>query len=252
MNKVLVITVAGTSSRFRVSLGTDILKCLYSCPPRGSILDRLLSLGIKNNFKKIVIVGGYLFSDLETYIKNYNSHGVELTLVYNDKYEIWGSNFSLYLGLVEVLKNRSIGQIVFTEGDLVFDYDTFDLICDTKVDVVTANQNIIKADSAVVFYIDTNNRIKFYYDPNHNYIEIKEPFLSIYNSGQVWSFSRIDRLRKVVKEMIDSDFVDTNLNIIQKYFDSATFRELELFTFKEWYNCNTKYDYSMAFKCEIL
>lgn len=248
MNKVLIITVAGTSSRFRESLGCDVLKCLYSTSQDTSILERLLSLGEKNEFSRIIVVGGYLFNKLKDFLDNPKFNECRLSIVYNDKFDTWGSNYSLYLGLVEALKDQNVERIVFAEGDLLFDEDSFRMISDASSDVITANTNSIVAKKSVVFYIDMNTQLKYYYDTEHRYIEINEPFQSIYNSGQVWSFSGIEHLKKVVNNQNESELEGTNLNIIQKYFGHGTCNNIRIITFKQWFNCNTLEDYTEAIK----
>jgi choline kinase len=248
MNKTLVITVAGTSTRFRKSLGYDVLKCLYATCSEACILDRLLKSGLQNGFNKIIVVGGYRYSDLKTYLNSYNSRGVELTAIYNEKFDTWGSNYSLYLGLLEAVKEKDVERIVFTEGDLIFDDSSFSRVSSSCYDVITANQNIIVAETSVVFYIDKNKKIKYFYDPEHTYLEIKEPFKSISNSGQVWAFSNVGRINSVIHSQLESDLNGTNLNIVQKYFGEISIQEIEVITFQQWFNCNTVDDYLNAIK----
>lgn len=248
MNKVLVITVAGTSTRFRQSVGFDVLKCLYKEEPYTSILDRQISMGVKNGFNKIIIVGGYLYSELESYLKKTPYSEIEIICIYNEKYNTWGSNYSLYLGLLEIIKYDNVDRIIFAEGDLVFDEFSFELISNNPKDVVTANRNTITAISSVVFYVNASKHIKYLYDSSHKFLEIKEPFLSIHNSGQVWSFNNIFRLKEIVKGLTMNDLDDTNLNIINKYFSLLEMDEFEILTFDSWYNCNTVDDYKLSFK----
>ena len=248
MNDALIITVAGKSLRFRESLGDDILKCLYRHQNEESILFRLIKFGIRMKFQKIIIVGGYLYHDIEFFIKNNKFDNDQISLIYNDKFDIWGSNYSLFLGLLEALKDKYLEKVVFSEGDLIFDYYSFEQICTSSIDVLTVNNDIIQADKSVIMYLDINKQIKYYYDPTHLCIRIRDEFLEIYNSGQVWRFADIKLLKKIMINQTDSTLNNTNLVIIQQYFEHRQRIEYEIIKFKFWFNCNTIYDYLSSMK----
>ena len=181
-------------------------------------------------------------------MESFSANGCEISVLYNGKFDILGSNFSLYIGLKDALQDKDIDQVVFTEGDLIFDEPTFAAICNSSNDVVTSNSHKIAADRSVIFYTDLNNQIKYCFDPDHRYFLVKEPFFSIYNSGQMWSFSNTAELKSILDDQHESDFQDTNLNIVQKYFNHKQLSDIEHHTFKEWYNCNTVQDYLEASK----
>ena len=111
----------------------------------------------------------------------------------------YGSCYSLYLGIKSGRRRFGYGQLVFTEGDLFLDKETFRQICDTKSDVVTSNGEDICADSAVAFYYDMESRIHYLYDTEHKALRIQEPFTAVYNSGQVWKFVNKERLERICR-----------------------------------------------------
>ena len=68
--KILVITVAGMSSRFSESLGYPCLKCLYHEEGiEASLLYRILHQNTK--FDRYVIVGGFMYEELEKTVSHY-------------------------------------------------------------------------------------------------------------------------------------------------------------------------------------
>lgn len=242
MNKALIITVAGTSTRFRKSIGKDCLKCIYTeNTEKETLLYRLVTLS--NRFDEIVIVGGYKFDNLkqfcETSLKEVSS---KITIVKNEHFEDYGSGYTLYLGVQE-LKDKEMDEIVFAEGDLFFDSTSFSKIIDSSKSVITTNSDPIEAKKAVAFYLNTKGKAHYIYDTNHSALEIKEPFLGIYNSGQVWKFNEPEKLFSSAAELTDSEKQGTNLVLVQKYFDRIESNKLEIVHFNKWINCNTIEDY---------
>jgi choline kinase len=246
MKNTLVITVAGTSSRFTQSLQKETLKCIYSeSPYNKTILEVLLGYADKM-FDKIIIVGGYKFDDLIKYVANYFDTG-NISLINNDLFADYGSNYSLYLGIAEALKDDDC-SITFVEGDLIFDRQSFEMICTSKYCVVTSNSEPIRADKSVVFYQTKHNAIKYIYDTKHKELFIPEPFIHAANSGQIWKFTQPEILRLIIQSQNKNDYKDTNLNIIQKYFGQQNNVVYNIINIKQWYNCNTVEDYRRAFQ----
>jgi len=245
MKNILIITVAGTSSRFSKSIGKETLKCIYKEGNHQSILGNLLSFG-KDIFDKIIIVGGYKFDELSNYINAMSNP--KIVTVYNEHFIYYSSNYSLYMGVVEAIKEKC--NIVFAEGDLVVDEKSFLQICHSPYSVVTTNMHLIKAETAVAFYQTENGLIKYIYDTEHKLLSIPEKFSLIANSGQIWKFSNRTVLRQIISEQSIEDYKDTNLNIVQKYFQKLNPVDTRIINFQKWYNCNTVYDYRNAFKTE--
>lgn len=242
MKKAVIITVAGTSTRFRKSIGKDCLKCIYT---EGSEKDTLLYRLVElcRDFDKIVIVGGYKFEDLSDFVTTSLADlASKISLVRNEHYEDFGSGYSLLVGINE-LKNTEVDEIIFAEGDLFFDSVSFAKISDTSLSVITTNNDPIEAKKAVAVYVNTDGKAKYIYDTKHSTLEIKEPFLGIYNSGQVWKFNEPEKLFSAAETINEDEKKGTNLVLVQKYFDQIDKNKLQVIHFDKWINCNTVEDY---------
>ena len=69
-------------------------------------------------------------------------------------------------------------------------------------------------------------------------------FKAIFNSGQTWKFRDMELLKIANDNFYNNSIEDTNLGIIQKYFDLIKNKEdIELIGLKHWVNCNTRDDY---------
>ena len=245
MKTAAIITVAGTSTRFKKSIGKDCLKCIYSeKDEQDTLLMRQLSMC--KTFDEVIIVGGYKFSELEAFVKKYlREYPIKITLVENEHYEDYGSGYSLILGIQEAEKLK-VERIVFLEGDLFFDSNTFKTIVENNNNVVTVNTDPIEAKKAVAFYINEDGKINYIYDTAHSSLSINEPFLGIYNSGQVWKFSDAAKLYKLTSELTQKEIEGTNLVLVQKYFGLLSQDEYQVLRFADWINCNTVEDYRKA------
>ena len=240
--KVLIITAAGMSSRFSKSVGYPCLKCLYYKQDiRESLLYRLLRQAA--GFDKYIIVGGFLFDELESGLReNFTEWNDRVVLVKNEKYAEYGSGYSLYLGLQAALEVKA-AEIVFAEGDLYVDEMSFRKVLTSGSNVVTYNRDAILANKAVAFYFDMQNGIHYIYDAAHQALEIKEPFLGIFNSGQIWKFVQPEHLREAAVNIAEADWRGTNLVFVQKYFETLKRDEYELIGLERWINCNTVSDF---------
>ena len=66
-------------------------------------------------------------------------------------------------------------EIVFAEGDLYVDSDSFQEVCHAVNNVITYNREPILANKAVAFYYDSEYRIHYIYDTQHSALRIQEP-----------------------------------------------------------------------------
>ena len=242
--KILIVTVAGMSTRFSESVGYPCLKCIYS---ENGIEDSLLYRMLHQNgdFDYYVVVGGFMYDALEKVIaENFEDIREKILLVKNAHYADYGSGYSLYLAF-ERIKDMDFCEVVFAEGDLYVDQESFRKIYDNPNNVITCNREAILASKAVAFYFDEGNRVHYIYDTSHNVLEIKEPFLGIYNSGQIWKMADAPRLRRIIASVSEREWQGTNLNFVQKYFGSLDKREYDIITFRQWVNCNTVSDYNI-------
>ncbi len=240
--KALIVTVAGTSTRFGESIGKPCLKCIYN---RNGIQESLLykMLHRDKSFDKLVIVGGYKFDELENAVKNYFADiSDKIVLLYNDKFVEYGSGYSLYFGLKYVVEN-GYDEVVFAEGDLFVDDKSFDAVSAANADVVTYTKEPIESRRSVAFYYDVNDRAHYLYDTTHNTLEIREPFLSVYDSGQVWKFNNGKRIKDTFYDLTANDWHGTNLVFIQRYFGGMRKDDYRLIRFETWINCNTVHDF---------
>ena len=246
--KISIITVAGISSRFNkdVSEEDKILKCLYyEENPQNTLIYQMLQ---KLEYcDKIIIVGGYKCSDLEEYLKSNISHDLQekISLVYNDHYSDLSTGYSLYLGVKKALDNyNNIDEILFVEGDLDIDNESFDNVIASNKNVLTFNYNPIYSNKAVVLYQNENDEYHYLFNSDHGLLSLDESFKAIFNSGQTWKFKDMELLKIANDNFYENIVEDTNLGIIQKYLDLIEDNEaIEIIGLKHWVNCNTRDDY---------
>lgn len=243
--KYLIITVAGTATRFNRDTKEDTLKCLYYYDePQYTLLSQLM----KNcgEYDKYIIVGGYLYEKLEKFVKTeLSAYGDKVELVYNEHFKDYGSGYSLYKG-IEAIKEA--GDVTFVEGDLFFMKDTFKQVYDSPKSVITINREPIYSNKAVALYINVDGKPCYLYDTNHQTLTVPEPFKAIFNSGQMWKFASSDKLLKAVATLSEKQLQGTNLEIIQAYFGDMNAEEYDVVTFADWFNCNTVADYEIVRK----
>ena len=247
--KCIVITVAGISSRFNKDFSDKRLKAIYHEKNyRETILYQLLSKC--NKADKIVVVGGYMFEDLSKYITEKLEKPLreKIDLVYNEFYEELGSGYSLYIGLQQALKYEGLEEIMFVEGDLEIDEESFERVWQSERDVFTYTSETIYSKKAVVVYEDIRHKYHFIYSTQHGSLKITDEFYSLYNSGQFWKFMDIDELKYAMDEFMKINKADTNLLIVQKYFDKRDSKDIEPIKLERWINCNTREDYELARK----
>lgn len=247
--KVLIITVAGMASRFNQDLEKETLKCIYTEKSlKESLLYQIMTKC--KQMDKYIIVGGYLFDELEKIVmgaEEFETFREKVSLVKNIQYKDYGSGYSLYLGLLEALKYIPT-EIVFAEGDLFVDCDSLKKVIDSPKNVLTITREPILARKAVALYEDMLNQIHYLYDIQHECLQINEPFRAVYNSGQIWKFIDMDLLQKILNNLTEQDKKDTNLVIVQAYFGQLKRQEIDVIDIEKWFNCNTVDDYKLAFK----
>lgn len=243
----IIITVAGMSSRFNKDMKEDVLKCLYF---EESPTNSLLSLQVHKVYDmvdEIIVVGGYKYNDLEAFIcfemKDVNT---KIKTVFNNHYHDFGSGYSLLKGIESV--SESADEITFIEGDLFFDSESVERIITSSKNVISVNNDPILSNKAVALYFDAANFPHYIYDTNHSCLEIHEPFTAIYNSGQMWKFMNLSRVREICKSMTPEQEQGTNLEIIQKYFGAYEKSQLDIIRVNNWFNCNTLADYQEIIK----
>ena len=239
--KVLIVTVAGISSRFNRDTSRNVLKCLYyEDSPTHSLLYQIVCKVL--DFERVIIVGGYLYDELVMYAEKYLSNlGPQIELVYNAHYKDYGSGYSLIKGVERVPEVAN--EIIFVEGDLYFDNESFSLVKKSLYDVITVNHEFITSEKAVALYVGVIEKVNYIYDTNHSLLSIPSPIKAIYNSGQIWKFTSLSKLNSVISLLSPKQIQGTNLEIIQAYFDNIPVSDLNFIALNTWFNCNTVADY---------
>lgn len=215
--KSLIITVAGTATRFNKDTSEDTLKCIFNTEGADrSLLCQILEKA--HDLDEFIIIGGYLYDKLHKFIEdNLYYCQSKIKLIYNPHYKDYGSGYSLILGIQNI--SSATDEVIFVEGDLYFDSKDFEDVKNSHLDVITVNKEPITAAKAVAVYQTREQHLRYLYDTSHSCLEIKEPFTAIYNSAQIWKFKNTNRLREIVDNLTDEQTQGTNLEIIQKYFD---------------------------------
>lgn len=243
--RTLIITVAGTATRFNRDTDRDTLKCLYYRErPEYSLLSQLLKKAEETD--RYIIVGGYLYEQLEEFIEQHlQQFHTKTELVYNPYYREYGSGYSLIKGIEAVSEDTD--EIVFAEGDLFFDQDSFFRIQRSKRNVLSVNRDFILSDKSVALYLDEHEGIHYLYDTGHKSLFIPEAFKAVYNSAQIWKFTSPSCLRKVCGRLTEKQIRGTNLEIIQGYFGVLPPEQYEIVLMETWCNCNTVADYENVY-----
>lgn len=240
--KILIVTVAGLSSRFSQSINCSCLKCIYH---EQDIRESLLYRILKGNPQadKFVIVGGFLFEELREIIDSkFGEFQDKIILVKNEKYDLYGSGYSLYMGFLAI-KDMEFDEVVFAEGDIWVEEQDYHRIWDCRRDVITCNREPVLASKSVAFYYDRNYHVHYIFDTSHSLLEIDEPFRGIFNSGQIWKFVSRERVLLVMDSLTEEEWSQTNLKYVQGYFGGIDREGYELIEFKRWINCNTVDDF---------
>ncbi len=242
MMRIALITNAGISSRFNEGIPEEnkALKAIYyeNDNSRTLLYHQLLKCRYAD---RIVMVGGYKVESLKEYCRGLEAEITDkLTIVVNDRYQELGSGYSLYMGLEEAFKFNP-DEILFVEGDLDIDSDSFAKIISSEKSVLTYTYELIYANKAVVLYKDDRNRYRYAFNSSHGLLAIESPFSCILNSGQIWKFRDIEALKRASDSFFADALSDTNLRIIQNYLDQGV--EVDLVPLRRWTNCNTRDDY---------
>lgn len=252
--KVAIITAAGISARFNKDIPEQEkkLKVIYfDQNPKQTLLKKLID---KCSFAdRIIIVGGYKYDDLSSYLNNPEIVETEIrdriTLVKNDHFEDLASGYSLYLGLEEAFNSDELpAEILFAEGDLDVDANSFEKIKKSNGSILTYNQEAIYANKAVVLYQNGDGKYRYAFNSSHGLLRIEEAFSVILNSGQIWKFHDCKSLKEANKKFGVGKKDGTNLVIIQDYIDLINEKDISIIPIKRWTNCNTREDYQMIKK----
>lgn len=240
--KTAIIAVAGVSSRFNENESEPVLKGIYTeTDYRKTLLYSILRKC--KGYDKVVLVGGYQYEQLEKYVSDCKGEfPFQIQLIYNPCYCELGTGYTLKIGLEQCLREKC-SEITVIEGDLFFDEESFDKIKTARRNVATYNDKTIYSNKAVIAYVNQEKLLKYVFSTNHGAVEIKEPFLEIYNSGQIWKFTNTELVEKLLADLPKEAWEGTNLKFIEAYFSKIKEDEREMLPLKIWENCNTRLDY---------
>lgn len=249
--RIFLTTVAGSATRFSESVGKPTVKCIFNREdPKKTLLNHMLTQA--SDYDVFVVVGGFLINELEAYINSVLSEEFKkkILLVNNEFYKEYGSGWSLYLGIKAVFDKfgTDFDELLFAEGDLFVDDDSFNAVRDSKDSVITINSEAIRAKKAVALYYDLDEVPHYIYDTSHGQLVINEPFTAVYNSGQIWKFTDSKLLYKVTNDINEDRHEGTNLVLINEYFQTLAKngKNIEVIPMKTWINCNTVNDFIIA------
>jgi choline kinase len=131
-----IILTAGVGSRIR-PLTDNSPKCLLDVagqPILKRMIDNLKAAGLT----QFVVITGYMANTVKKYIAD-NYPGLDVTYIYNDRYEETNTGYSLFL------TRDAVGgdSFVKLDGDVVFEAAVIDkLIKDTHENCLTIDKNI--------------------------------------------------------------------------------------------------------------
>lgn len=240
--KIAIITIAGISSRFNAGIPKEKkkLKAVYYEGDRQKTL--LYHLLLKCVYAdKIILVGGYKIEDLKEYWMSLEKVIRDKSeIIYNSQYEILGSGYSLCLGLNQAFEYNP-DEILFVEGDLDIDKESFRSVVNAEKSVLTCTYEPIYANKAVVFYKDNKDQYRYAFNSTHGLLTIDSAFSCIMNSGQMWKFTEMEKLKQANQQFFENSKADTNLRIVQNYLDLGV--DADIIPLNRWTNCNTRVDY---------
>ena len=244
--RAAVITIAGVSSRFNEGVpgSAKAHKIIYYEKNRENTL--LFHLVEKCMYAdRVILVGGNRYDDVKAYCEELpDEMRKKIILVYNEHYADLNSGYSLYLGLKEIFDRfDDIEDVLFVEGDLDLDKESFDKVVSCPGNVLTFSPEPIYANKAVVLYKDDKERYRYAFNSSHGLLKIDCPFSCMLNSGQTWKFADADKLKAANEKFYNEDKAATNLKIIQDYIDSCDPDSFKLIGYRIWTNCNTREDY---------
>lgn len=246
MMRIAIITIAGISSRFNQGIPEDQKRhkiIYYEGDFKNSLLYHLLEKCVLAD--RIILVGGNKYEDVKEYCDHLpEAMKSKIDLVYNEHYSDLASGYSLYVGLDAAFKKYSdIDEVLFVEGDLDIDAESFEKVVGSKQNVLSFSYEPIYANKAVVLYKNEQNEFRYAFNSSHGLLKIDEDFSLILNSGQMWKFTNASLLKAANEKFFKEEKEGTNLRIIQNYIDSLKGDDFELIGLSQWTNCNTREDY---------
>ena len=178
--RAFITTAAGQSTRFNQGCADPVLKCLYHTEKTPEcILYRLLRQAVEAGFDRLIVVGGYRYQDLQHAVEEY--HNPFIKLVYNPRWQDCGSMYSLYYG---VLAAEGATELLFCEGDIITDRDSFRQLASAQKDSFAIAREPIFADRSVAAYQGSDDRLHYLFDANHGALTFPPNVKAVFHSAQ--------------------------------------------------------------------
>ena len=246
--RAFITTAAGQSTRFNQGCADPVLKCLYHTEKTPEcILFRLLRQAVEAGFDRLIVVGGYRYQDLQHAVEEY--HNPSIKLVYNPRWQDCGSMFSLYYG---VLAAEGATELLFCEGDIITDRDSFRQLASAQKDSFAIAQEPIFADRSVAAYQGSDDRLHYLFDANHGALTFPPNVKAVFHSAQAWKIDDGEAFIRMNAQLTETERRGTNLVLIERYFRRQPMEKLNPITLEHWINCNTREDFARYESQKIL
>lgn len=237
--RAFITTVAGQSTRFNQGCADPVLKCLYHTEKTPEcILFRLLRQAAGAGFDRLIVVGGYRYQDLQCAVEGY--HGPSVELVYNPRWQDSGSMYSLYYGVLAAAKAT---EILFCEGDIIMDSDSFRQLAAAQKDSFAIAREPIFADRSVAAYQGSDDRLHYLYDTQHGSLTFPPDVKAVFHSAQAWKIRGTEAFSRMNTQLTEEERRGTNLVLLERYFSQFPLGGLDCTVMERWINCNTREDF---------
>lgn len=237
--RAFVTTVAGQSTRFNQGCADPVLKCLYHTKKTPEcILYRLLRQASEAGFDHLIVVGGYRYRDLQCAVEKNRSPSVEL--VYNPRWQDSGSMYSLYYGVRAVAE---ASEILFCEGDIITDSDSFRQLASAQKDSFAVAREPIFADRSVSAYQGSDDRLHYLYDTRHGSLTFPPNIKAVFHSAQAWKIRDTGAFTRMNTQLTEEERRGTNLVLLERYFSRFPLDGLDCTVMERWINCNAREDF---------
>lgn len=254
---VVIIMAAGRGSRMGLKEGMSKCSiCLDDFTKVGSVsnlINQFLRLGIDKNFTVVV---GYASTHLVNSINRSKDKGVNVTYVYNNFWEDYGSGYSLSTAWSTIQDDE---PLYIVEGDSVFSDHNLNLISSYSVSLCLVRGKDYLSSKSVAVLSHGIKVMAFLYDSTHmtDFSTFTQTNLDTYDSMQLWKINRDDvkQFKRILKD-INQDYLNygssgfkdqTNLTPLNRMISHGlSISYIETDDPDGWVNLNTKKDIEKA------
>ncbi len=233
-----VILAAGTGTRLN-PLTLNMPKCLTEVngvPILGRLLDNLKAL----EFKKVIIVTGYLEDKIRSFVGNEKWKNINFEFVHSERYNSTNNIYSLWLA-----SNRIVESFLLLESDLVFDRS---LIEDLLIPNRIAISKYLSFMNGTAVLINSKGIVSKFLMSGRNVIY--PAGLNLFKTVNIYSLSlnSWNSLAKELERKIKSGHVNDYYEVV--FSDLVNRGELTFkstkFDSKRWFEIDTIEDLAMA------